>query len=97
MLDGQQIGGAGAVTAAGLSHPAVHASLRDYDTAIQRLDEVLARQPYLLGDSFSAADLLCAGPFAWFGDQMPAMTSFGLGRPAKKVIVVPGRLVNVVL
>ncbi|MFO1140618.1 MAG: glutathione S-transferase family protein [Paracoccus sp. (in: a-proteobacteria)] len=57
---------------AGLSHPAVHASLRDYDTAIQRLDEVLARQPYLLGDSFSAADLLCAGPFAWFGDQMPA-------------------------
>ena len=21
---------------------------------------------------FSAADLLCAGPFAWFGDQMPA-------------------------
>ncbi len=56
----------------GLSHPAIHASLRDYDTAIQRLDEVLRRQPYLLGDSFSAADLLCAGPFAWFGDQLPA-------------------------
>ena len=56
----------------GLSHPAIHASLRDYETAIQRLDEVLSRQPYLLGDAFSAADLLCAGPFAWFGDKMPA-------------------------
>ena len=55
-----------------LSHPAVTASLRDYDTAIQRLDEVLSKQPYLLGQEFSAADLLAAGPFAWFGDQMPA-------------------------
>ena len=55
-----------------VDHPAITASLRDYDTAIQRLDEVLSRQPYLLGDDFSAADLLCAGPFAWFGDQLPA-------------------------
>ena len=57
---------------AGLSHPAVTDSLRDYDTAIARLDEVLSRQPYLLGKDFSAADLLCASPFAWFGeDAMP--------------------------
>ncbi|TRW96041.1 glutathione S-transferase family protein [Paracoccus sp. M683] len=55
-----------------VDHPAIWASLRDYDTAIQRLDEVLRQQPYLLGDRFSAADLLCAGPFAWFGDQLPA-------------------------
>lgn len=55
-----------------VDHPAITASLRDYDTAIQRLDEVLSKQPYLLGDDFSAADLLCAGPFAWFGDQLPA-------------------------
>lgn len=61
---------------AGLSHPAVTASLRDYDTAIARLDEVLSRQPYLLGEDFSAADLLCAGPFAWFGeDAMPRPAS----------------------
>ena len=56
----------------GLTHPAITASLRDYDTALQRLDEVLSRQPYLLGAEFSAADLLCAGPFAWFGDALPA-------------------------
>lgn len=73
-----------------LSHPAVTASLRDYDTAIQRLDEVLSRQPYLLGDEFSAADLLAAGPFAWFGDQLPATPAIKawvarcIDRPAAK-------------
>ncbi|MFT4014326.1 MAG: glutathione S-transferase family protein [Paracoccus sp. (in: a-proteobacteria)] len=56
---------------AGVDHPAIKASLRDYDTALARLDEVLSRQPYLLGDKFSAADLLCSGPFAWFGDMLP--------------------------
>lgn len=54
-----------------IDHPAVQSSLRDFDTAIQRMDEVLSKQPYLLGDAFSAADLLCAGPFAWFGDSLP--------------------------
>ena len=53
-----------------VDHPAIHAGLRDYDTALQRLDEVLTTQPYLLGADYSAADLLCAGPFVWFGDQM---------------------------
>lgn len=57
---------------AGIDHPAVTASLRDYDTAIQRLDEALTKHPYLLGDDYCAADLLCSGPFAWFGDQLPA-------------------------
>lgn len=57
---------------AGIKHPAVEASLRDYDTALARLDEALTRQPYLLGQDYSAADLLCAGPFAWFGDALPS-------------------------
>ena len=56
---------------AGIKHPAVEASFRDYDTAIARLDETLTRQPYLLGQDYSAADLLCAAPFAWFGDALP--------------------------
>ncbi|MBJ2151647.1 glutathione S-transferase family protein [Paracoccus sp. IB05] len=55
-----------------VSHPAVEASLRDYDTALARLEEVLITQPYLLGQEYSAADLLCAAPFAWFGDALPA-------------------------
>lgn len=60
---------------AGVDHPAVKASLRDYETALKRLDEVLSRQPYLLGQDYSAADLLCAGPFAWFGDQMASTSA----------------------
>ncbi|WP_112312025.1 glutathione S-transferase family protein [Pseudogemmobacter bohemicus] len=56
---------------AGLKHPAVEASLRDYDTALARLDEALVKHPYLLGAEYSAADLLCAAPFAWFGDNLP--------------------------
>lgn len=55
-----------------VSHLAVEASLRDYDTALARLEEVLVTQPYLLGQDYSAADLLCAAPFAWFGDALPA-------------------------
>ncbi|WP_151718710.1 glutathione S-transferase family protein [Gemmobacter serpentinus] len=55
-----------------VKHPAVFASLRDYDTALARLDEVLSQQPYLLGQDYSAADLFCASPFAWFGDALPA-------------------------
>lgn len=57
---------------AGIRHPALHASLRDYDAAIAHLDQALTSQPYLLGQDFSAADLLCAGPFMWFGDAMSA-------------------------
>lgn len=57
---------------AGISHPMVLDSLRDYDTALQRLDDTLSQQPYLLGADYSAADLLCSGPFAWFGDALPS-------------------------
>ncbi|MFV0333915.1 MAG: glutathione S-transferase family protein [Tropicimonas sp.] len=54
-----------------IDHPALKASLGDYQTGLGKLDETLARQPYLLGDKFSAADLLCSGPFQWFGEAMP--------------------------
>ena len=54
-----------------IEHPALLDTFRDYDTAIQRLDEVLTRQDYLLGDAYSAADLLVASPFMFFQDGMP--------------------------
>jgi len=56
---------------AGLSHPALTATLRDSDTMIARLSEALAQSPYLLGDTFTAADMLCASPFQWFPDFLP--------------------------
>ncbi|MEN3792435.1 glutathione S-transferase family protein [Fulvimarina sp. MAC3] len=56
---------------AGLSHPAVTSSLRDFDRVVANLSEALAKGPWLLGDRFSAADMLCSSPFVWFPDLMP--------------------------
>ncbi|WP_269583128.1 glutathione S-transferase family protein [Roseibium sp. Sym1] len=54
-----------------LNHPVLTASLRDYDTMTERLAETLETQPYLLGERYSAADLLCSSPFLWVPDLMP--------------------------
>jgi len=56
---------------AGLSHPAITASLRDMDAMLTRLTEALENGPYLLGEQYSAADLLCSSPFQWFSDLLP--------------------------
>ena len=55
----------------GLTHPAITASLRDMDTMLARLEEALDKGPWLLGERYSAADLLCASPFRWFSDLLP--------------------------
>ena len=56
---------------AGVSHPVIEASLRDEATMTANLVETLGRQPYLLGERFSAADLLCSSPFLWLPDLLP--------------------------
>ena len=55
----------------GLAHPALDATFRDLDTALCRLREALANGPWLLGERFSAADLLCASPFQWMPSLLP--------------------------
>jgi glutathione S-transferase len=55
----------------GLSHPWMTAAIRDHKTAVARLRAALERGPWLLGDTFSAADLLLHGPYAWFPDATP--------------------------
>lgn len=55
---------------AGINHPAAYATWRDLEAAIARLDEALDGQNYLLGDEYSAADLLISSPFQFFGDQI---------------------------
>lgn len=55
-----------------LTHPVLQASLGDQDRVFRQLDDALARGPFLLGDAFCAADLLCSGPFLFFGDAIPA-------------------------
>ncbi|PWE30873.1 glutathione S-transferase [Pararhodobacter marinus] len=56
---------------AGLSHPVIGETLRDVDTMTARLAEALERGPWLLGERFSAADLLCVSPFGWLPDLIP--------------------------
>ncbi|MFN3525076.1 MAG: glutathione S-transferase family protein [Paracoccus sp. (in: a-proteobacteria)] len=56
---------------AGISHPALTASLRDVETMTERLAETLKDGPFLLGDTFTAADMLCSSPFHWLPDLMP--------------------------
>lgn len=54
-----------------ISHPAVVAGLRDFAAMSAQLAEALRDQPYLLGDTYSAADLLCSSPFMWFAEMIP--------------------------
>ena len=57
--------------AAGLSHPWMTAAIRDHKTAVARLRAALDKGPWLMGDSYSAADLLCHAPYAWFTEATP--------------------------
>jgi glutathione S-transferase len=56
---------------AGLDHPVLTATFRGPDEMTSRLHKALEKGPYLLGDSYSAADLICHSPFAWFPDATP--------------------------
>lgn len=53
--------------ALGVEHPAVARTFRTEAEIKARLCDVLKEQPFLLGDRFTAADLLLHSPYAWFG------------------------------
>ncbi|MCP1548461.1 MULTISPECIES: glutathione S-transferase family protein [Methylorubrum] len=53
--------------AIGLDHPAIARTFRTSADIKVRLAEALTDRPFLLGDHFSAADLLLHSPYAWFG------------------------------
>lgn len=50
----------------GVESPAIYESLRDVDTMLATLDRALEQGPWLMGERYSAADILCASPFFWF-------------------------------
>lgn len=54
-----------------MTHPALTSTFRGHTEAIARLHAALERGPWLLGDSYSAADLLVHSPYAWFKDMTP--------------------------
>lgn len=59
------------LAAAGVEHPYVTAGLRGVAEVNARLRAALEQGPWLLGEQFSAADLLCFSPYNWFRDALP--------------------------
>jgi glutathione S-transferase len=57
--------------AANFSHPWMVAAVRDHKTAVARLRAALDKGPWLMGETFSAADILLHGPYVWFPDAAP--------------------------
>lgn len=57
--------------AGGIEHPILTATFRGMPELTTCLSEALEGSPYLLGESYSAADLILASPFAWFPDATP--------------------------
>ncbi|WP_370282672.1 glutathione S-transferase family protein [Pseudooceanicola sp.] len=61
------------LTAAGIDHPMARATFRGMPEVEARLAEALADgRHFLLGDRYSAADLIVASPFGFFRDSIPA-------------------------
>ena len=57
--------------AAGFSHPWMTAAVRDHKTAVARLHAALETAPWIMGERFSAADILLHGPYVWFPEAAP--------------------------
>ena len=54
-----------------IDHPYLHVTFRGVPEVTARIERALAHGPWLLGDRFSAADLLVHSPYAWFGTMTP--------------------------
>jgi glutathione S-transferase len=57
--------------AAGVEHPWITACFRDHRTAAVRLRAALEKGPWIMGETFTAADILLHGPYAWFREATP--------------------------
>ncbi|MBL9046296.1 MAG: glutathione S-transferase N-terminal domain-containing protein [Tabrizicola sp.] len=57
--------------AAGVEHPFIPRTFRTAKEVASRLRAALEKGPWLLGERFSAADLLVHSPFAWLKDATP--------------------------
>ena len=56
---------------AGLTHPLLAVTFRTRAEMEARLIAALTASPYLMGDRFTAADLLQVSPWTWFPDAAP--------------------------
>lgn len=56
---------------AGVTHSWLTAAMRDHKTAAARLRAALEKGQWIMGDSFTAADVLLHGPYVWFPEGTP--------------------------
>ncbi|MCC5972634.1 MAG: glutathione S-transferase family protein [Rubellimicrobium sp.] len=56
---------------AGLDHPVLHVTFRGIPELTARLSTALGKAPWLMGENYTAADLLMASPYHWFTDAVP--------------------------
>lgn len=54
--------------AAGISHPYLTKAIRGVPEVTARIRAALEKGPWLLGERFSAADILIHSPYAWFNN-----------------------------
>ena len=54
-----------------IDHPYLQVTFRGVPEVTARIERALTKGPWLLGDRFSAADLLVHSPYAWFGNMTP--------------------------
>ena len=59
------------IGAAELSHPIFDVTFRGIPEMTARLAGALDDAPFLMGETFTAADLLLVSPFTWFPDAAP--------------------------
>lgn len=59
------------VKAAGLTHDWLDKTFRGPAEAAARIHAALEKGPWLMGEHYSAADLLVHSPYAWFQDATP--------------------------
>ncbi|MBF9036008.1 glutathione S-transferase [Rhodobacterales bacterium HKCCE2091] len=61
-----------AMVAGMLDNQVVRTTFRGIPEVVSVLDTALGEAPFLLGDRFTAADLLLSSPYHWFPDATPA-------------------------
>jgi glutathione S-transferase len=59
------------LAAAGIEHPYFTAAVRGVPELNARLATALKDKPFLLGNNFTVADLICQSPYAWFREALP--------------------------
>lgn len=80
-----------------IEHPVLQATFRDLDAVFARLSEALDGLPYLLGEDYSAVDLLLSSPFQWLPEAMPKQPALRAwiarcaDRPALKAVMARER------